>query len=350
MSTLFDKITSLENVYASYKRAMSGETKYTNDSLWFNRDETLNLLTLQKQLENEEYEFDGYTKFYVYEPKERLIYAPTFKDKIVQLALNDVLIEYYMPKFIFHSYACIPKKGTHKASETIHKFMRKAKWMYGDGAYTIKLDIKKFFYTINRKVLKKIIHNQIKCDKTIRLLYKIIDSVDDIEELGLPLGNTLSQLFANIYLNEFDQYCKRVLKVKFYVRYADDIVVFVKDKEEAKTKLSLMLSFLHNNLKLNENQNKTNIFPLKNGVNSIGFKTFTTHKKLRHDSKVRMKRKLKKLIKLENVGRIEKEKIETIMNSWLGHAKHCNSYNFIKSLEVNKKIKYNGIKLKYETR
>jgi hypothetical protein len=295
-------------------------------------NETYNLANLKQSLIDETYKFGGYDTFIVFEPKQRIINAPQYRDKVIQIAINNVLKEIYYPCLIFDTYACIDNKGTHKCVDKIQRFMRNAKWKYGDDAYIIKIDIKKFFYTIDRDVLKKILPKKIKCKKTLRLLFKIIDSADVIDLFGMPLGNTISQICANIYMNEVDQYCKRSMGLKYYVRYADDIIIIVKDKNDANKTLLLVDNFINANLHLDINANKTKIFPIKQGVNGIGFKIYTTHKLLRNTSKKNIKRKVKKIRRLLEEEKMPIEKAEQIFSSWNGHAKHGSSYNFIKKL------------------
>jgi len=337
---IFDKITDEENLYNAYKKALKGKGKYHVEAMKFALDEIYNLNELRMSLINGTYKFDGYTTFTVYEPKERIINAPHFKDKIVQLAINNVLKDVYNPCFIFDSYACIDGKGTHKCVDRIQHLMRKAKWEYGEETAIIKGDVKKFFYTINRDILKNLLQKKIKCKKTLNLLFKIIDSADTIDILGLPLGNTISQLCANIYLNELDQFCKRKLSLKYYIRYMDDVILFVKDKQTAKETLDSIIEFIEINLKLNLNKSKTKIFPLEQGVNAIGYKTYPTHRLLRNDSKKKIKRKIKAMPHLIKEGKLTIEKAEQILNSWLGHAKHGNSYNFIKKLIMKNNFLY----------
>lgn len=329
---LFEKIVEWENIEWAYRKSLKGVNKYGKDALQFSRDETYNLLKLIDELKTGAYEFDGYKRFKVYEPKERIIDAPYHKDKIAQLAIDRVLKSVYQPSFIYDSYACLDNKGTHRAVERVSYFMRKAAWHYGEETFIIKLDIKKFFYSINREILKGLIPKKIKCQDTLDLVYKIIDSADLIDPLGLPLGNTLSQLFTNVYMDQFDQYCKRVLQIKYYVRYADDVIAIVKNKKEALLILSDMVQFLKEKLDLEISANKTRIFPLEQGVNAYGFKIFKTHRLLRNDSKKKIKRKTKRLRTTLAEGRITVEKVEQILNSWLGHAMHGNSYNFIQRL------------------
>ena len=332
MSDLFSKIINEDNIDKAYKKALKGNGKYHIEAMNFVLDEVYNLHTLKQSLIDETYQFDGYTTFTVCEPKERVINAPHFKDKIVQLAINNVLKEVYNHCFIFDSFACIDNKGTHKCVDRIQHLMRKAKWEYGESTTILKCDVKKFFYTIDRQVLKGLLPKKIQCKKTLGLLFKIIDSADTVDLLGLPLGNTISQLCANIYLNELDQFCKRKLSLKYYVRYMDDVIIFVKDKQIAHQTLYLITKFIENNLKLNLNKNKTKVFPLEQGVNAIGYKIYPTHRLLRSDSKKKIKRKIKAMPHLIHEGKLTIEKAEQMLNSWLGHAKHGNSYNFIKKL------------------
>lgn len=330
--SLFDEIVDEENMHEAYRQTQKGKAKYKNDAMRFRQNETYNLKKLKESLVNGSYSFGGYEEFWVYEPKERLIHAPSYKDKIVQIAVNNVLKKVLYPKFIHDSYACIDNKGTHKCVDKIQKNLRQAKWKFGDSAYIVRVDIKKFFYTIDRNILKNIMCKKIKCSKTLKLLFEIIDSADLISERGMPLGNTLSQISANLYLNELDQYCKRVLGVKYYVRYADDITAIVRTKAEAVRLLSQMEEFLQEKLALNVNDKKSKVFPLAQGINTVGFKIHPTHKLLRDDSKKKVKRKARKIAALIGSGRMTPNKAEQMLNSWKGHADNGDSYNFIKKL------------------
>lgn len=329
---LFNRIVDEDNFYKAYRTCLKGKSKYKVEAMKFAIDEVYNLQQLRQSLIDETYVFGGYISFLVYEPKERIVHAPHFKDKIVQLAINNILKEVFVPRFIHDSYACMDGRGTHKCADRISHFLRKAKWEYGEDAYIVKGDVSKFFYSIDREVLKKLLGRKIKCTKTTRLLFKIIDSADVLDPLGLPLGNTISQLSANIYLNELDQYCKRQLSLKYYIRYMDDFIIITKDKDTANRVLKLIYEFTEAKLHLKLNQNKTKIFPINQGVNSIGYKIHATHRLLRNDSKRKIKRKVGAMPRLIREGRITVRKAEQMLNSWKGHADHSNSYNFIQSL------------------
>lgn len=326
---LFENIIDWKNLEWAYRKSLKGVNKYGNDALKFSRNETYNLLSLREDLVNGAYTFQGYKRFKVYEPKERVIDAPYHRDKIAQLAIDRVLKQVYQPSFIYDSYACLDDKGTHKAVERVSYFMRKAAWDFGDKAFIIKLDIKKFFYSINREILKSILPEKIKCHKTIKVIEHIIDSADEIDSKGIPLGNTLSQILTNVYMDKFDQYCKRKLQVKYYVRYADDVIAIVQDRSTADNVLNLMTNFLRTRLDLDINQHKTKTFPIEQGVNAYGFKIYKTHRLLRNDSKKKIKRKSKKMRRLLEENRLSIGKAEQILNSWVGHARYGCSMNFI---------------------
>lgn len=339
---MFEKIVAKDNIYKAYRKALKSKGKYNFKAIEFAQDETYNLIQLRQNLIDETYCFDGYIKFPVYEPKKRIVHAPYFKDKIVQLAINDVLKEVYYPTFIYDSYACMDNKGTHKCAARIQDFIRRARWEYGESACIVKIDVKKFFYSIDREVMKSLLLKRIKCEKTLRLICKIIDSADVIDPLGMPLGNTLSQISANIYMNKVDQYCKRKLGIKYMVRYMDDLVLILPNKSEARHVLGLVREFIEGTLNLKLNEDKTKIFPIQQGVNVVGFRIYATHKLLRNDSKKKIKRKVKAMPKLIREGRITEQKAEQMMNSWLGHAKHANSHGFILHLLDKNDFIYQG--------
>lgn len=327
-----DAITTEENFAKAHAQTLLGDTKYNQDAIAFNRDWITNLEELRQEVITGTYEFGEYYEFRVYEPKERVINAPCYRDKIVQCAINNIMKKFYFPKFIKDSYSCIDEKGTLACANRVSQFMAKAKWKYGSDAHIVKIDIKKFFYTINREILKSIIKLKVKCQKALELIFKVIDSASKIAALGLPLGNTVSQICANIYMDIVDQHAKRRMSIKFYARYADDIVLIAESKEKAAQALSELTKTLKGKLELETNKKKTKIFPISQGVNMVGFKIHPTHRLLRDDSKRRIKRKLKKFPRLIKESKLTIRKAEQMINSWLGHAKNACVLNFMKYL------------------
>lgn len=327
---LFELIVSEANIDNAYKKTQKGDMKYKRGSLRFSQDVTMNLSALRRRIVSGEYAPSEYHCFRVYEPKERLIYAPAFEDKIVQHMINNILKDIYKPCFIYDSYSCIEGKGTHACVDRIQHFLRRAKRQYGPKAFIVKMDIRKFFYSMDREILKQLLRKKIRCSRTLRLLDSVIDSSPNA--IGLPLGNLTSQLFANIYLNELDNFCKRKMQLKYYVRYADDMLAIVPSKEQANKALARVKGFIEQYLQLNLHSGKSKVFPLSQGVNAVGFKVYPTHRLLRNDCKKRIKRKLKKIPGLIHAEKMTTEKANQMVSSWSGHARHGNSYRFIQRL------------------
>jgi len=207
---------------------------------------------------------------------------------------------------------------------------------YDEKAYIVKIDIQKFFYSIDRGILINILRKKIRCEKTLSLLIKIIDSSPG--ELGLPLGNLTSQLLANIYLDQLDQFVKRRLGVKYYVRYADDVIMIVENKQKAKELLKVVTEFLKEDLNLIAHPAKSRIQPLILGTESLGFKIFYTHILLNRRTKNSIKRFLRNVPKYLRTDTFTVKEIESRLNTWLAHARHANSAEFIFSL--TKKFNY----------
>ncbi len=326
---LFEQIVSWENIQSAYNKSLRRGGRYRPETVVFSLNETENLRRLQQSLIDETYAFSGYISFPVYEPKKRIVDAPHYKDKIVQLAIVAILNEVYHPAFIKDSYACIDGRGTHSCAKRIQSFLQKARREYGEDAYILKIDFAKFFYSIDRRVLKSIFRKKIICKRTLRLLDVIIDSADAIGPLGMPLGNPISQLSANAYLHELDRYCKRRLSLRYYVRYNDDIAIVLSDRELARKTLVAVEDFAGEKLHLQLNKKKTKIFPLAQGINMVGYKIYSTHMLLRNDYKKRIKRKLNAMPRLIVEGKLPARKAEQMLNSSRGHAQHACSYNFM---------------------
>lgn len=324
---------TFENVYNAYLYTRNGKRdkqcviNYELHSL-----EATNYLT--NKLQNRSYKLGDYFEFKVYEPKERIVKAPPFRDRVVQRCIcEQILLPAIDKRLIYDTYACRIDKGTHAGLYRLEDFLRKHYIKHGAEGWIIKGDISKYFYSIDHEILKEKLYPLIKEYDMKWLLDQIIDSTDNP---GIPLGNQSSQWFANFYLNGFDHFVKEVLRVKYYIRYMDDWVAILPTKQEAKDTLNRMENYLWYELKL-ETNNKTQIFPIKNGVDFLGFHTYITDtgkviRKIRSDSKKRMQRKLKYFkIKYQN-GEMTKEQVTHSYNSWVGHAKHGNCYHLIQEM------------------
>lgn len=347
----FQQIITFDNFKNAFNKTEQSNTRQSSGLIKFSMDLTYNINQLRNKIIEKNYSPDQYKVFDISEPKERIIAAPQYKDKLVQFAVHRILNPAFERKFIYDSYSCIKNKGTHKAAKRAQHFLRKAKWKWGS-PWIVKADIKSYFYSIDHNILKHILRREIKCNDTNWLLGKIIDGSP--ENPGLPLGNITSQLFANLYLNELDKYMKRKLSKEFYLRYMDDFTCIVKTRSEAKNIKTKIKKFVNENLSLKLNKKKSKIFPLAQGLNFTGYKIWATHMLLRKKSKERVKSKLKKFPKLIKKGELTKQKAHQMLNSWKGHADHACSENLYKYLvnrfdflfRENGKFKINMSKIK----
>lgn len=271
----------------------------------------------------------GYTEFYVTEPKLRKIEKSRYIDRIVHTWLvENFLINNFVTQFIPTSFACLKGKGMHKAAFCVQNYMRKAKNKWGN-YYILKTDVAQYFNSIDKQILISILQRKIKDKKLIWLINEILYAQK--REKGIEIGNYTSQIFANIYLNEVDQYIKHELKVKYYVRYLDDSILIVETKEEAKKFLELIKVFLKEKLKLELN-NKTQIFKGKQGVNFCGYKINEYRLKIRDIGKRKLKKKVKTLQSKVKNGEISSKEARKYLAGHFGYIKWANTYNLTNKL------------------
>lgn len=327
---LYDKIISFKNLEYAFTQVTKGGRKYRKDAILFSMALDKNLVELWHDLKWGRYRVGEYIRFKVYEPKERWVSAPKVRDKVVQFATHHIIKHVYEKVFISDSYACLERRGTHAAVDSVQRDMRIAEREYTD-PWIVSVDVSKFFYSIDRNILKEILRKKIKCRKTLWLLDSIIDSSPE-GDTGIPLGNVTSQDFANIYLNEIDQYVKRHLGVRYYTRYMDDMIAIVDGKFAAQCLKEELCAFLKCRLHMTANPKKSQIFPLQQGVNAYGYKIWTTHRLVRNDSKKRMKRRIRAMDRKLAADAIELGDVQQAVNSWIGHARHSNSYNLVKKI------------------
>lgn len=220
------------------------------------------------------------------------------------------------------------KKGMHKATLDVQQCMKHCLRIWNE-YYIIKIDVKKYFQNINKEILMNIVQKKIKDENLMWLIKEIICSTT--EETGIPIGNYTSQLFANIYLNEADQYIKHKLKVKYYFRYMDDSIILVKTKKEANEILEKITTFLNKELGLTLNT-KTQIFKNKQGVNFCGYKINEYRMKIRTKGKKKIKRKIKKLKEYIKEGKMDSKEARKYLCGHIGYIKYANVYNLNKKL------------------
>lgn len=324
----FDECLTYENLMKAHKRSSTNKN-CRRDVITFNLKKEAYIQYLYEELKNQTYKHGPYSIFYVHEPKLRKVQKSRYIDRVVhRWVVDNFLAPTYLPQFITTSYACIPDKGMHRASLAVKEAMLHCKRIWGN-YYIIKMDVKKYFQSINREVLKNILARKIKDKKLKWLVDEIISSSEG--ETGIPIGNYTSQIFANIYLNEVDQYIKHELKVKYYYRYMDDSIVLVKTKEEAKEVLTKIIEYLRNNLKLELNS-KTQIFKSKQGVNFCGYKINEYRMKLRERGKKKLKKKIKNLKKQIKDGQMTSKEARKYLCGHMGYIQYANIHKLKKLL------------------
>ena len=284
---------------------------------------------LYEQLKNKTYKHGGYTEFYVTEPKLRKIERSRYIDRIVhRWYVDNFMIENFVRGFCYNSYACIKNKGMHKACLDVQYAMRHCKRTW-ENYYIIKMDVSKYFQNIDKNILYKILSRKIKDKNLLWLTQEILYS--NGTEKGLPIGNYTSQCFANIYLNEMDQYAKHELKLKYWYRYMDDMVAIVKNKKEAIEKLEKIRNFLKNKLGLELNS-KTQIFKGKQGVNFCGYKINEYRLKIRNKGKRKLKKKVQYLTGKVKLGKMSSKEAQKYLTGHLGYIKIANVHTLTNKL------------------
>ena len=337
---LWEEIISYKNIIIATKKAQRGK-RFRPNILEFNYNLENEIIILKKELENQTYIPSDYKVFQIIDPKPRQISAAPYRDRVVHHALCNVIAPIFEKSFITDCYANRRGLGTHKA---LHRFIKFAH----SSRYVLQCDIKKYFPTINHAILKQIIRHKIKSPKTLWLIDLIIDrsnpqepvqlyfSGDDLlsplaHRKGLPLGNLTSQFFANIYLSQFDHFVKERLQAKRYLRYVDDFAMFSDDLDflkSAKQEIEIYLA----KIRLQLHSGKTQIFETKYGINFVGFRL--VNNRIRVISKnIRCGRKrLNRLCKQINLGRLEPVQIQRSIQAWKGHLQHGHTWQLQQQL------------------
>lgn len=311
IGNLYEQIISLGNLIEAELKARKGKKKQYGVKV-FDKNKEANLSALNVILKDKTYMTSPYITFKVFEPKERLVYRlPYFPDRITHHAIMNVLEPIFISTFTNDTYSCIKGKGIHAAAFSVRQALQDKEGT----TYCLKLDIKKFYPSINHAILKQLLRKKIKDNNLLWLLDEIIDSAD-----GVPIGNYLSQYFANFYLTYFDHWIKEVKGFKYYFRYADDLVILSDNKAELHQMLSDIRNYLENKLKLSVKRNYQ-IFPVDSrGIDFVGYVFFHGYTMLRKGIKKNFCRMM-----ANNRNKASKA-------SYFGWAKHCNSKHLLKKL------------------
>lgn len=324
MHKTFEDFITIDGLFQAWYEFRKEKSKRA-DVLRFERNLEEYIFELYKSLKNKSYSHGGYHSFYVNDPKQRHIHKAEVKDRVVHHLLYIYLYEIYDKTFIFDSYSCRIDKGTHKAVERLEKITRKVSKNYKKNCYALKMDIKKFFASVDHKILLSILDSKITDPDVLWLLKQVIFSFNSTEGRGIPLGNLTSQVFANIYLNKLDQFVKHELKVKYYFRYADDFIILSRSRKELLDYIDPINRFLEEELKLKLHPNKIIFRKFDWGVDFLGYVVLSHYRLPRTKTRKRIFKKIK-----EN---ISKPNFEQSLQSYLGYLSHANAHKIEERLK-----------------
>ena len=318
----FEEIISLENLLLAWGEFVVGK-KSRRDVQVFEQRLMENIISLHTNLKNKTYKHSEYESFNISDPKPRNIHKASVRDRLLHHAIYRILYPFFDKKFISDSYSCRLDKGTHKALETFKRFSYKVSKNRTKQIWILKCDVRKFFASIDQKILVEILKKHISDENIVWLLTEIIGSFHSTKEgVGLPLGNLTSQLLVNVYMNQFDQFVKHKIKAKYYIRYADDFVILLNDKKWLEEILPYINNFLLTSLQLQLHPNKISITTLASGVDFLGWVHFPTHRVLRTTTKRRM---------FKN---IENNPSKETIQSYLGMLGHGNTRKLKERVEI----------------
>jgi len=336
---LFKQIINPENLFISWEKFKKGK-RNKPDVAKFEFVLEKNIFKLHRDLKNKIYKHGKYKGFYICDPKVRHIHKATVRDRVIHHAIFRILNEVFEPTFIQASFSCRIGKGNHKGVLALEDMTRKVSKNYTKNCFVLKCDIKKFFDSIDHVILLEILCRKIKDEDTIYLLKEIIQSfsasqINLFHRKGIPIGNLTSQLFANIYMNEFDQFIKHKLKIKYYARYTDDFVIVSDTKEEFNNILKKLESFLKEKLSLKLHPHKVEVRKLHQGIDFLGYVVKPHHKSLRTKTRKRLVKKLNYRVKEFQKGKIGKNTLKQTLASYLGVLSHASEYKFTENLKNN---------------
>ena len=277
--TIYNKLTTKANIVNGYNEFLKGKRK-KKDVIRFGKEKRENLEKLRLSLINKTYNPGNYSQFIVNDPKTRIIHKANVEDRIIHHIVSSFLEEIFDNTFIEHSYSCRKDKGTHRGVLGLQKMAIKESHNNTKTCWILKCDISKFFASVNHKILIKILSRKIKDNEFMDLLVMIINSFysdktkDLSDKKGIPLGNLTSQFFSNIYLNELDQFVKHSLKVKYYLRYADDFAFISTDRNYLLSLIPSIRLFLEKELDLELHPKKVILGKFSNGIDFLGYIVF----------------------------------------------------------------------------
>lgn len=333
---MYDQLCAFGNLYTAYLAARKGKRSQPDVAAFeFNLEHEL--VQLQGELRQHTYRPGPYHSFYIHEPKRRLISAAPFRDRVVHHALCQIIEPIFERRFIGDSYANRTGKGTHRALDRCTQFLRRFK-------YVMPLDVVQFFPSIDHAILRRILTRVIRDGETLELIDTILrsgvgvlaeaydmvwfpgdDLLAGMRPRGLPIGNLTSQFWANVYLNEFDQFAKRRLGVCGYVRYVDDVALFADDLAQLRDWHAQSVAFLLA-LRLTLHQLQPQPCPVNEGLPFLGFTVFPAHRRLKRRKVIYARRRLRDQAQEVNGGTLSLSAFHSAVLAWIAHARYGDTW------------------------
>ena len=333
-SSLFHNFSSLTNLFDAWNEFKRGKRK-KKDVSQFELYLEENLFKLHNELRSKTYKHNSYEDFYVCDPKRRHIHKACVRDRVMHQALFRVLYKAFDKHFIYDSYSSRNDKGTHRGISRLNDAIRKVSKNWNKTVWVLKCDVRKFFDSIDHDILSELIIQKVDDEDILWLIDIIFTSFEKEKGKGLPLGNVTSQLFANIYLNELDQFAKHTLKARYYFRYCDDFVIVHNDRIFLENVIKRIERFLKNNLQLELHPNKVKIRKASQGVDFLGYVILPHAIVLRTKTKRRILRKIKEGAVAYNKKKISQITFLSMITSYVGvfsHARANKVSNYLRKI------------------
>jgi hypothetical protein len=344
---LYPRICDFDNLWLAWRSARRGGKRKWPTVAAFEVDLEQNLWALHQELGDRTYRPGPYRHFTIRAPKTRRISAAPFRDRVAHHALMQVTWPIFEARMIHDSYACRVGKGTHRALDRCQQFSRAHR-------YVLQCDVVQFFPAIDHAILRGQLARHIACDDTLWLIDRILESGagvlgdhydmvyfpgDDLlaatRARGLPIGNLTSQNWANVYLNELDQFVKHELRCHgsspAYLRYCDDFLLFAGDKATLWMWRSEIISKLAE-LRLTLHQERAQVYPVRAGIPWLGFRVYPTHRRLKRRNVKGFARRLRAQRDAYQAGEMTLDEIQQSLQAWIAHARHGNTYRLRRAL------------------
>ncbi len=336
-TNLFNKLITPENLFFAWEEFRRDKKKKA-DVLTFEKNLEREIFSLHRELKSHAYRHSGYAGFYISDPKRRHIHKASVRDRVLHHAIMGILYPLYDKTFIHNSFSCRIGKGTHKGVDALRSMLYKASKNNTRNVYILKCDIEKFFDSINHEILLSTLELRIKDQELMDLLIEVIESFTSdrstlFDRCGVPIGNLTSQIFANVYMDVFDQFMKHDLKVKYYARYTDDFVIVSENKEYLLQLLPQIRSFLKEKLKIQIHPKKITITKFGKGIDYLGYVLFPYFTLVRKRTKKRALRRVNENILLYKREEVSKDKVHATLMSYLGVLSHADTFRFSEKLK-----------------